>query len=84
MSKIGRRGFEATTRRYFAGNGRLHVAWLVAAGARAYFTQTGLSEKIGVDGRSVWPEAVHPARLVAPGQLGLFEAARVRYEPLPF
>lgn len=84
MGRIGRKGWEATTARYFAGQGRLHVAWLVAAGARAYFSHSGLSEKLAVDGRSVWPEAVHPARLVPVGQRGLFEGAAVRYEPLPF
>lgn len=86
MQRIGRRGFEVTTARYFAGQGRLHVAWLVAAGLHAYFSSTGLAMKYAVDGTAVWPETppTHPAWLVAAGQMGLFEGTAVRYEGLPF
>lgn len=86
MQAIGRRGWEATTRRYFAGNGRLHVTWLVTAGLYNYFSQTNLQMKHDVNGRPIWPDTapIHPARLVGKGQLGLFERAAVRYEPLPF
>ncbi len=86
MRRIGRRGWETTTRRYFAGNGRLHVTWFVTAGLFNYFSQTNLQMKYDINGRPIWPEAapIHPARLVGDGQRGLFETAVVRYEPLPF
>lgn len=86
MQKIGRRGWEATTRRYFAGLPHLHINWLKTAGAAAYFAQTGLTMKYDADGRAIWPESAptHPARLVGHGQRGLFETIAVRYEPLPF
>jgi len=77
MQAIGRRGWETTTRRYFAGNGRLHVQWLITAGLFNYFSQTNLTMKYTIAGRPVWPDAAptHPAHLVESGQRCLFETA---------
>lgn len=86
MQRIGRRGWEVTTARYFAADPLLHITWLTTAGAFAYFSHTGLQMKYTVDGRSVWPAELptHPAHLVGRGQLGLFDGRRVVYHPLPF
>lgn len=86
MQRIGRRGWETTTARYFAADPLLHITWLTTAGAYAYFSHTGLTMKYTREGRAVWPEELppHPARLVASGQRGLFEGRRVIYHPLPF
>jgi hypothetical protein len=87
MSQIGRRGWEVTTARYFAGSERLHAAWLAAVGLHIYWRETGLAMKRDAAGRGVWPEEspVHPARLVPTGQRGLFEArALATWSTLPF
>lgn len=62
MQEIGRKGFAATTQRYFR-NTRDHVQWLVAAGAHAYWKSTGLSMKYDRNGNPIWPEQMppHPA-----------------------
>lgn len=61
MSRIGKAGFEATTKRYFQGK-HDHVSWLISAGLHAYWKSTGLPMKMTVDGRAVWPEKCpHPA-----------------------
>ena len=86
MQRIGRRGWEVTTARYFAADPLLHITWLTTAGAFAYYSHTGLQMKYTRDGQPIWPDTVptHPARLVSPGQRGLFETRRVIYHPLPF
>lgn len=86
MQRIGRRGWQVTTGRYFAGLPHLHIAWLITAGASAYFSSTGLQMKYGIDGRPIWPDAAptHPAQLVPAGQRGLFETVVSPYFPLPF
>ena len=62
MRKIGRLGFEATTRRHFR-NEIHHKLWLVEMGYHVYWRNTGLPMKYTASGYSIWPEQkpVHPA-----------------------
>jgi general stress protein YciG len=87
MAEIGRRGFVATTCRYFLGDERLHKGWLKAAGAFCYWQGSGLTMKRDKDGLPVWPDRLplHPAKTAAPGQPGLFERqARAAWDGLAF
>lgn len=61
MQKIGRKGFEVTTERYFFGSVAAHLSWFRARGAFEYWKQTGLAMKRDGDGRGIWDAPGHPA-----------------------
>jgi general stress protein YciG len=62
MSRIGKRGFETTTRRHFRNESH-HKQWLREAGAWAYWRSTNIPMKRDRHGNPIWPETLppHPA-----------------------
>lgn len=65
MKQIAKKGFEATTKKYFHGSRTAHIIFLRELGAWAYFQMTQITMKRDADGRGIWPEAkpTHPAHL---------------------
>lgn len=62
MQEIGRRGFDATTKRYFQSEAH-HKAWLRDHCGYLYWEQTNLPMKHTSSGETVWPtKPVHPSR----------------------
>lgn len=63
FSRIGKKGFQATTDKHFQGQRAYHLSWLRQSGLHAYWSSTGLSMKRDLDGRAIWPETkpIHPA-----------------------
>jgi hypothetical protein len=62
MSRIGRAGFEATTKRYFNGDEDAHKQWIARMGEWAYWLATGLPMRYGADGKPIWKKPAHPSR----------------------
>lgn len=59
MAKIGRKGFEATTAKYFGGDESAHRQWMAEKGAWNYFVQTGLPNSKGIFRRPRHPAHQH-------------------------
>lgn len=65
MQEIGRKGFVATTKRYFHGSEFSHIRFLINMGKWCYFQMSNLPMKRGPDGQPIWPEEkpTHPAHI---------------------
>lgn len=62
MRRIGRRGWEQTTRRHFRSE-HDHAIWLALMGAHVYWKHTSLPMRYDHNGHPIYPEhkPAHPA-----------------------
>jgi general stress protein YciG len=63
MSKIGRKGWESTTKRHFGGEEWRHAIWLANMGAYVYWRGTSLPMRYDRNGHPIYPETkpAHPS-----------------------